>query len=247
MLRSRKRWLLDGTGNVKLRHFPGKQSRIAWQWPSPVYGTRKSLMRSGLVRGRVLDAAPLKLHSRLHLLSGMLLAAVLEAWTCCFGYHLKYRLVVQWLVTLRARQKSRRGRSAASPRWVCSASFPPSTRGHTTSERVPEHTNVCKTLTGCVRQRRRLDEVCFENFPEHDKKAVHSWILQGKVLVGGTVNAKAGSLISAKESVALNVHIPKYVNRYTLISHTELPVLPLPLLFKTWLQSCSCQLDMIIS
>ena len=63
-------------------------------------------------------------------------------------------------------------------------------------------------------QKRRLDELCSERFPEYDFKAIQSWILQGKVTVKGAVVAKAGALVASSDHLDLNVAVAKYVCRY---------------------------------
>ena len=59
----------------------------------------------------------------------------------------------------------------------------------------------------------RLDEVCFEQYPEMDRSALQSWIAQGKVLVNNRVMNKAGSPVQRDASIAILAKQEKFVCR----------------------------------
>lgn len=75
-------------------------------------------------------------------------------------------------------------------------------------ERRPTNRELRLTL-----QKRRLDELCAELYPEHDLKTIQSWILQGKVTVKGRVTTGAGTAVPLSAAVSLNVLAERYVAR----------------------------------
>ncbi|KAJ6842511.1 uncharacterized protein M6B38_301510 [Iris pallida] len=63
------------------------------------------------------------------------------------------------------------------------------------------------------RKKKRLDEVCLEQYQQYSRNFIQSWILQGKVIVDGRVVNKSGTLVSDKSMVEIKADIPKYVCR----------------------------------
>ncbi|KAL3850483.1 hypothetical protein ACJIZ3_012365 [Penstemon smallii] len=63
------------------------------------------------------------------------------------------------------------------------------------------------------RKKKRLDEVCLENYDQYSRSMIQSWIMQGKVFVDGKVVNKCGTLIPDKADVMINAEEPKYVCR----------------------------------
>jgi predicted rRNA methylase YqxC with S4 and FtsJ domains len=66
--------------------------------------------------------------------------------------------------------------------------------------------------------KKRLDEVCFEQYPEMDRNALQSWIAQGKVLVNSRVVDKVGSPVQRDANISILAKQNKFVCRYTLSS-----------------------------
>ena len=64
-----------------------------------------------------------------------------------------------------------------------------------------------------AKRRRRLDEICLEQHPEHSRNVVQSWIAQGKVQVNGRVITKAGTPVPATAAVQITAVVPKFVSR----------------------------------
>ena len=64
-----------------------------------------------------------------------------------------------------------------------------------------------------TRSKRRLDEVCLDQYPEFSRNVVQSWIAQGKVIVNDKVVLKAGTPVVADADVRITAMVPKYVSR----------------------------------
>ncbi|XP_078447467.1 bacterial hemolysin-like protein [Wolffia australiana] len=64
-----------------------------------------------------------------------------------------------------------------------------------------------------ARKKRRLDEVCLEQYEQYSRTFIQSWILQGKVFVNGRMINKAGTLVSGESTVEIKAEVPKYVCR----------------------------------
>ena len=62
-------------------------------------------------------------------------------------------------------------------------------------------------------KKRRLDEACLEQHPEHSRNVIQSWISQGKVAINGRTITKAGSPVAADVQILITAEIPKYVCR----------------------------------
>ena len=65
-------------------------------------------------------------------------------------------------------------------------------------------------------KRRRLDEVCLEQHPEHSRNVIQSWIAQGKVQINGRVVTKAGTPVPATAAVLVSAVVNKFVCRWEL-------------------------------
>ncbi|XP_058101873.1 uncharacterized protein LOC131246030 isoform X2 [Magnolia sinica] len=63
------------------------------------------------------------------------------------------------------------------------------------------------------KKKKRLDEVCLEQYQQYSRTFIQSWILQGKVFVDGRVVNKAGTPVSDKAVVEIVAEVPKYVCR----------------------------------
>ncbi|XP_020249868.1 uncharacterized protein LOC109827284 isoform X2 [Asparagus officinalis] len=63
------------------------------------------------------------------------------------------------------------------------------------------------------KKKRRLDEVCLEQYQQYSRTFIQSWIIQGKVFVDGKVVSKAGTPVSDKSVVEIKAEVPKYVCR----------------------------------
>lgn len=62
-------------------------------------------------------------------------------------------------------------------------------------------------------EKKRLDVLVHEIFPQYSRRQIQSWIMQGKVQVDDQIITKAGSQISIDTIVTLNAQEPKYVGR----------------------------------
>ncbi|CAL8472092.1 g11634 [Coccomyxa elongata] len=62
-------------------------------------------------------------------------------------------------------------------------------------------------------KKRRLDEVCLEQYPEHSRSVIQSWIAQGKVAINGRVITKAGTSVASQSAVQITAESPKFVCR----------------------------------
>lgn len=62
-------------------------------------------------------------------------------------------------------------------------------------------------------KKRRLDELVHEKEPSYSKRQIQSWIMQGNVIVDGTVITKPGAQIAPGTPIELKIEIPKYVSR----------------------------------
>lgn len=61
--------------------------------------------------------------------------------------------------------------------------------------------------------KKRLDQLVQEKMPQYSRTQIQSWIMQGKVLVGGKPLTKAGTLVDEEADLELRVEEPKYVSR----------------------------------
>ena len=61
--------------------------------------------------------------------------------------------------------------------------------------------------------KKRLDARLVEQYPEYSRTQLQSWILQGKVLVNGVPEKKAGTTIADDAEVILTAEQPKFVCR----------------------------------
>lgn len=59
----------------------------------------------------------------------------------------------------------------------------------------------------------RLDHLIQEQYPQYSRQQIQSWIMQGKVIVDGTVITKPGTAVSPDVLIVMNVQEPKYVSR----------------------------------
>jgi len=62
-------------------------------------------------------------------------------------------------------------------------------------------------------QKKRLDALLVERYPQFSRSQLQSWIIQGKVKIEGTVVTKAGTQVSPNDDIVLSVEEPKYVSR----------------------------------
>lgn len=62
-------------------------------------------------------------------------------------------------------------------------------------------------------QKKRLDLIAHEGYPEYSRRQIQSWIMQGKVMVDGIPVTKPGAQISEGAVVIVNAQEPKYVSR----------------------------------
>ena len=79
-----------------------------------------------------------------------------------------------------------------------------------------EHKDTQHAVRGiCTAQakKRRLDEACLEQHPQHSRNVIQSWITQGKVAINGRTITKAGSPVAADAQIVITAEIPKYVCR----------------------------------
>ena len=63
------------------------------------------------------------------------------------------------------------------------------------------------------KEKKRLDLLVHEKYPQFSRNQIQSYILQGKVTVDGRVVDKAGTVLSTDSEVVLDVKEPKYVSR----------------------------------
>ncbi|KAK9824504.1 hypothetical protein WJX72_010925 [[Myrmecia] bisecta] len=63
------------------------------------------------------------------------------------------------------------------------------------------------------RKKQRLDEVCLEQYPEHSRNVIQSWIAQGKVTVNNRPVLKAGTPVADTADICIKAVEPKYVCR----------------------------------
>lgn len=61
--------------------------------------------------------------------------------------------------------------------------------------------------------KKRLDLLITEKYPQHSRRQIQSWIMQGKVVVDDKVITKAGAQVSDDAQIILNIEEPKYVGR----------------------------------
>lgn len=61
--------------------------------------------------------------------------------------------------------------------------------------------------------KQRLDQLVSTLYPHYSRAQIQSWIMQGKVVVNGTVITKSGAAIAPDAEIVLTVEEPKYVSR----------------------------------
>ena len=59
----------------------------------------------------------------------------------------------------------------------------------------------------------RLDELVHAQAPNYSKRQIQSWIMQGNVLVDGTVVTKPGAQVAPGTPITLKIDEPKFVSR----------------------------------
>jgi 23S rRNA (cytidine1920-2'-O)/16S rRNA (cytidine1409-2'-O)-methyltransferase len=64
-----------------------------------------------------------------------------------------------------------------------------------------------------VMHKKRLDLVVHELYPNHSRQQIQSWIMQGKVIVDGSVITKPGTPVFETAVMIVNAQEPKYVSR----------------------------------
>lgn len=52
-----------------------------------------------------------------------------------------------------------------------------------------------------------------EQYPEHSRSVIQSWIAQGKVAINGRVITKAGTPVASTSTVDITAEAPKFVCR----------------------------------
>ncbi len=55
--------------------------------------------------------------------------------------------------------------------------------------------------------------MCLEQYPEHSRTVIQSWIAQGKVAINGRIILKAGTPVATSATVQINAEVPKFVSR----------------------------------
>ena len=76
-------------------------------------------------------------------------------------------------------------------------------------------------ISTAKRRRQRLDDVCLELRPAHERNVIQSWIVQGKVQVDGRVVTKAGTPVQPDAIVQINAVVPKFVCRCVTARHRQ--------------------------
>lgn len=61
--------------------------------------------------------------------------------------------------------------------------------------------------------KKRLDQLVHDQYPQYSRTQIQSYIMQGKVLVDGTVVTKSGTMIGPDVRIECEVQEPKYVSR----------------------------------
>lgn len=64
-----------------------------------------------------------------------------------------------------------------------------------------------------MKEKKRLDQLMHEKEPQYSRAQIQSWIMQGKVLVNGTMVNKPGVTVSADAIISYDIQEPKYVSR----------------------------------
>jgi len=64
-----------------------------------------------------------------------------------------------------------------------------------------------------MKNKKRLDLVVLEQYPQYSRNQVQSWIMQGKILINERVFDKPGTLVDTDSLIKLNAKDPKYVGR----------------------------------
>lgn len=63
------------------------------------------------------------------------------------------------------------------------------------------------------KEKKRLDLLLLEKYPQFSRNQIQSWILQNKIIVDNKVVNKAGTLINQDSILTLDIQEPKYVSR----------------------------------
>ena len=97
-------------------------------------------------------------------------------------------------------------------------------------------TTICSIHGLQAPKKRRLDEVCLEQYPEHSRSVIQSWIAQGKVAINGRVITKAGTSVASQSAVQITAESPKFVCRWGLflLSPASLSANPVEKLRSSW-------------
>ncbi|PKN03152.1 TlyA family rRNA (cytidine-2'-O)-methyltransferase, partial [Candidatus Dependentiae bacterium HGW-Dependentiae-1] len=64
-----------------------------------------------------------------------------------------------------------------------------------------------------AREKKRLDLLLQERYPQYSRQQLQSWIMQGNVTIAGTVVTKAGHSVAVDADIVLAVQEPKFVGR----------------------------------
>ncbi|MDZ4151689.1 TlyA family RNA methyltransferase [Methylicorpusculum sp.] len=64
-----------------------------------------------------------------------------------------------------------------------------------------------------AREKKRLDLILQERYPQYSRQQLQSWIMQGNVTIAGTVVTKAGQSVPVDADIVLAVQEPKFVGR----------------------------------
>lgn len=62
-------------------------------------------------------------------------------------------------------------------------------------------------------EKKRLDQLVHDLFPHYSRNLIQSWIMQGKILVNGTVATKPGVATPVDAKIVASIEEPKYVGR----------------------------------
>ncbi len=64
-----------------------------------------------------------------------------------------------------------------------------------------------------AKQKKRLDQLLADKIPEHSRRQIQSWIMQGKIKVDDKVIVKSGFQVTDEAKIDLDIQEPKYVSR----------------------------------
>jgi len=64
-----------------------------------------------------------------------------------------------------------------------------------------------------MKQKKRLDLLVHELYPQYSRRQIQSWIMQGKVQVDDRIITKSGHQCAEDATITLDVEEPKYVSR----------------------------------